>query len=307
MQCKSNPARLLLLFILLSFNARADFTEIVVFGDSLSDTGNLASVNNGFPNPPFYAGSRVSNGPVAVEGLAEKMGLSAEPSLHLVAGSGGGNFAVAGARAGGSEPIDLAMQVGAYLLQVGGIASAETLYVMFIGGNDVRDARDVPHSEAKIILSAATDVIDQQLRTIIAAGAQHIMVVNAPDIGRIPETSLLAAQIGNKHLARKASRRSEMFNRQLHRIVRQIEHDSGLDLVLFDLDAYLEKILNNAYAYGFSNTQDACFSTQTFVFNPDCESGQRFDQHLFFDEIHPSARSHERLSRALYAEVPQGD
>ncbi len=297
----------LLLFVLLSCAVRAEITEMVIFGDSLSDTGNLASVNNGFPDPPFYQGSRVSNGPVAVEGLAEKMGLSANASMHLVAGSGGLNFAVAGARAAGTEPIDLATQVGAYLLQVGGIASAETVYVMFIGGNDVRDTRDASHANAKQILSEASESIGQQLRLLIDSGAKHILVVNVPDIGLIPETSLLSAQTNNKHLVRQMSRRSEIFNRKLKRVVRQIERDSGLDLILFDLYTHLHKILENARAYGFRNTQDACFSTQTFSFNPDCEFGQRFDQFLFFDEIHPSGRSHERLSRALYAEVPQGD
>ncbi len=60
--------------ILLSFTptARADsFSAVFVYGDSLSDNGNLHSAV-GLPPPPYYNG-RFSNGPVAVEQLAAQL------------------------------------------------------------------------------------------------------------------------------------------------------------------------------------------------------------------------------------------
>ena len=296
----------LLVFAFLTLNAQAGFDDMYVFGDSLSDTGNFASINGAFPNPPFFEASRVSNGPVAVEGLAEKLGLSVDASMHLVAGSGGSNFAVTTARAAGNAPIDLTTQVGAYLLQSGGFASANSLYVMFIGGNDVRDSGGLSHADAKIILNNAVGTIDQQLRILIAAGAEHILVVNSPNIGAIPETRLLATQNSNKHLVRQMKRRSMLFNKKLARKVSRIEYDTGLDLVLFDLFNYLQKILRNSEALAYTNTDDACFSTLSLSFNPGCEFGLRFDEYLFFDEIHLTGRTHERISRALYAEIPEG-
>lgn len=308
MKLKIVKLKFILIITFLSFNANAEFDEMVVFGDSLSDTGNLASFIGAFPSPPFFEGSRVSNGPVAVEGLADKLGLEAAASMHLVGGSGGSNFAVAGARAraAGDQPIYLATQVGAYLLQTGGIASADSLYVVFIGGNDVRDTRGIPRKASNEILNAAAVAIDQQIRLLISAGAQHILVVNSPDIGSIPETGLKAIEANNKHLARQTKRRSKQFNRKLARKVRRIEYETGLDLVLFDIFDYLQKVLRNSTAFGYTNTSDACFSTDMGQFNPECEFGQRFPEFLFFDEIHPSGRSHERVSRAMYAEVPEG-
>src|SRR5262245_37490212 len=53
------------------------FREVVVFGDSLSDTGNVFTVTEpvlaeAIPvSPPYFQG-RFSNGPVWVERLAEK-------------------------------------------------------------------------------------------------------------------------------------------------------------------------------------------------------------------------------------------
>ena len=60
--------------ILLSFTlaARADsFSAVFVYGDSLSDNGNVHSAI-GLPPPPYYNG-RFSNGPVAVEQLAAQL------------------------------------------------------------------------------------------------------------------------------------------------------------------------------------------------------------------------------------------
>ena len=56
-----------------SVRADAPFSEIVVFGDSLSDTGNLNLASGGvFAGPPYFSG-RFSNGPVWVEVLAHRV------------------------------------------------------------------------------------------------------------------------------------------------------------------------------------------------------------------------------------------
>lgn len=308
MQFRIIQLKQFLLFAFLSANAHAAFEDMVVFGDSLSDSGNFSSVKGAFPSPPFFEGSRVSNGPVAIEGLAAKLGLQLEASMHLVAGSGGHNYAVVSARARAASelPIDLATQVSAYLLQTGGVASEDALYVIFIGGNDLRDARGKTRAEAKEIIDGAVQAIDEQLRLLIEAGAQHFMVVNSPDIGTIPETRLLAVSGKNKYLVRQTKRRTREFNRRLARNVKKVERDTGLDIVLFDVFAYMKKVVKNAQATMFLNTKDACFSTISFSFNDACEFGQQFDSHLFFDEIHPTGRTHERVSRAMYAEVPEG-
>ena len=73
----------LLLVVLYSGGSYADddFSTLVIFSDSLSDTGNLASVQGDFPFPFFM--NRVSNGPIMVDILADLLGLTAAPSLHL--------------------------------------------------------------------------------------------------------------------------------------------------------------------------------------------------------------------------------
>ena len=60
--------------------------ELIVFGDSLSDNGNLYAAA-GVPGPPYFEG-RFSNGPTWVEVLAERL----DP--HLVAVDPAGDLAV---------------------------------------------------------------------------------------------------------------------------------------------------------------------------------------------------------------------
>ena len=78
--------------------AASDISQLVIFGDSLSDTGNLGSVIGGIPAP--YFNNRISNGPVAVETLSAKFNDTANASLHLLGLNAGHNYAVAGAKAG---------------------------------------------------------------------------------------------------------------------------------------------------------------------------------------------------------------
>ena len=279
--------------------------NIVVFGDSLSDTGNIASVSEGgtLP-PPFFEGSRISNGPVAVEIAAELAGDTLLPSLHLVGGNGGLNYAVAGARAAGEAPIDLPTQVGAFLLSQGGIAPADKTYIMFIGGNDVRDARDAPLQEAYGIIRTATNGVEEQLNLLVNAGAQSIMVVTTPDIGKIPETLEQATDRQGRRLQFRASWLTHLFNLRVERAVKEIEQNNGLDLVILDINDIFDNITGDAAARGFSNTTEACLNTTTFEFNEGCGFGANFDQFVFFDQIHPSARTHEIAGRVIYAYLP---
>lgn len=274
------------------------FSNLFVFGDSLSDTGNLAALPDfAFLNsPPYDKG--FSNGDRAVEVLAKSLGLMVNPSLHLIGQSAGTNFAVAGARARETSPIDLPVQIGSFLLNNGSTAPSDALYVVFIGGNDVRDARDAANKHlAKQYIWDAAKSIDLSVRTLAAAGAKAIMVVNVTDLGAIPES----LQSGNKKFSERATGLTEQFNRLLSRKMNRIEHDLGIDLVEFNLFQFFRLAIKDSIALGFTNKQDECFSSVTFMFNPDCN----FDKFVFFDEIHPTKRTHERTGRALFAVVPE--
>ena len=78
---------------------QAQFSDLYVFGDSLSDVGNLSAATLGFLPGSDYFDGRYSNGPVYAELLAEKLGL--EPLRR--SGEGGNNFAYGGASTSGTS------------------------------------------------------------------------------------------------------------------------------------------------------------------------------------------------------------
>jgi len=291
----------ILVFIFYTSIVFADehYSKVYIFGDSLSDTGNLAALTGPFPNPPYY-NNRVSNGPVMVEVLTALLGATALPSFHLTGPEAGTNYAIARARAFGIEPIDLDSQVNLFLANHGGVAAADNLYIVFIGGDDIRDARDSPNELSSEIIQQALNGELDNIRKLIEAGAQHFMVMNVPDIGKIPESGILAALTGDTSIVKRASRYSHTYNRKLFHHLRKLEKEFHIEITKVDIHKILNKVLANGAKYGFSNTTDACFSSENQVFNAGCNFGINFDSYVFFDEIHPTARMHNVVANIIF-------
>ena len=288
----------LLVFSNLS-QADTAFSQVYIFGDSLSDTGNAASVVGDLP-PPYYM-NRVSNGPVAVEVLAAKLGHTAEASLHFFGAEVGSNYAVAGANAIGDKLEDLSTQIISFQANHGFVAPADALYVIIIGGNDLRDTRKVADlTIAESIVHAAAAEVQHAVENLVQSGARSFLLINAPNIGLIPETRLIASIFNNTELVKRTSKLSKLYRTVLHDMAEQLKVDHDISIVEPDLFKFFNKLVKKADTYGFSNATDACFSTVTLSFHPDCNDGLNIDQFVFIDEIHPTARAHALIGEAFY-------
>lgn len=292
------------------------FTANYVFGDSLSDRGNLAeALGRNLPNPPFFHDS-FTNGPTAVEVLAQKMGLTADPSLFVTGfadrnGLGltpGTNYAVAGATAGtlaGVPGANLPNQVAAYLAQSGGAAVASALYTVFIGGNDVRTAA---HQANGAFVTTGEAAEAAAVRQLVAAGAQNLLIVNVPDVGAIPEFKLLYP---SQQAA--ATAYTVQYNSLLSRDIGAVEASNPtLNVMSFDLYNYNNQLIPTLGSLGITNTVDPCY-TNTNVTSPstaasaacgaiDPATGQatNISSFQYWDYIHPTARIQQIYGEALY-------
>lgn len=301
------PSAMLAFTIPSAVQAEQEYDGLYVFGDSLSDTGNLASVTGDFPQPPYYH-NRVSNGLLAIEIMAGRLGLPLATSYHLIGPAVGNNYSVAGASSARNESIDLNTQVALFMANHGGVAPAGDLYVMIMGGNDIRKARDTADWPAAVqhVQEAARNIATQ-IQVLAATGAKHWLVLNAPDIGRIPETHLVAEATGLTQLPARATELSKLFNRELKHRLQSIEDESGLEIQLFDLFKLFSRIVDKSDKLGFTNSTDACFSSEQGQFNAGCDFGYNFDRYIFFDEIHPTARVHAMVGEAMYHKVSDED
>ncbi len=277
--------------ILFLCNSAFAFDRLVIFGDSLSDTGNIA---NGFNLPPPYFNNRISNGLVAVDILANRLGLSAESAEQFSNGNGD-NYAVSGGNAAGSDIEDLRAQLAAFRFRNPQGISNNTLVVLMIGGNDMRDARNLISQSARTqVVENAIAEISSTISTLANLGAEFILVSNAPDISRIPETLDIANS--DPGVSTRALEATLLFNRLLGSRISQLSSNFNGELVLFDLYSEFNRILDQPQNFGFTVINQGCFNPSSFRLNPGCD----FDQYVFFDSIHPTARAHQILGNTLF-------
>lgn len=313
----------------LAGQAQAGYTGLVFFGDSLSDTGNVASGTGGlFPSYPGAQG-RFSNGPVWTEHLAAGLGLpqSAKNSNLIFDGTsvvpigapGGSNYAFGGARTGlggaAGPTTGLQGQLIAWNGSVFGagadrVADADALFVVVAGANDLRDSRSAAPG-ALTPFQVATNVINAMARLALS-GAQNFLLSTLPDLGKTPE----AVAIGK--VAESTAVTLE-FNAALASLAAGFDINyfaaTGIDLDirwmdLFELnEAVYDDAMNHGGAtYGIRNVTTPCLSRGPVsgeYFAPDA-SATGCDVAGYSDPLHPSAASHRLIGGlALAAVVPE--
>ncbi len=281
--------------------------RFVVFGDSLSDPGNafvlvrdveVPPFDNLIPDAPYARGAlHFSDGATWVEQLSILDHALPSTGPALLNPAMFSNYAVGGARARHAGFFDLSTQVGLFVNDFSGRTPTEALYVVFVGGNDVRDAlaalaRDPTFATSLGILNAALTAIRDNLLTLRAAGASSFFVVNAPDVGLAPAVRLLgpAAQGAATFLAAQ-------FNAGLEAILPGLESGSGLNIVRFDVFKALNDVVAAPEAFGLTNVTQPCIAVDTKV-HPFCSNPSTF---LFWDGIHPTVAGHRILAERARA------
>ena len=155
-----------------------NFSNVVVFGDSLDDSGNAAA-GPGLPLPPG-TGFTTNPDPVRAETVAGTYGASGAYSL-----AGGTNHAFAGACMNPATSCDqdaaptLTEQIEMHLAARGGSFDPNALYTIRGGLSDIVDTAPSNPSTALGHVIAAADAA--QIRRLREAGARHDVEFSIPD------------------------------------------------------------------------------------------------------------------------------
>ena len=286
--------------------AQPPYSGIVVFGTSLSDSGNAFALRGDANTPPDYlldpllvpsapyarGGHHFSNGATWVEQFARSLGLagSVKPAFRG-ASSEATNFAVGAARAyDDGRNVNLSNQVEAFLQSTGGVASPSALYVIEMGGNDVRDALGAYPTGHGVILQRALGAIAANIGRLYGAGARHFLVWSAPNPALTPALRRLA--IANPGVAQLAAALTQSFNANLGGVLTQLSGLPGIAFGRLDAYALLNEIVADGTRFGLSNVTEACLTPYEAPFS----CGQP-DEFLFWDGIHPTAAVHGTLAQ----------
>ena len=264
-------------------------TSIYAFGDSLTDTGNVSASTFGIlPLSPPYASGRFSNGPLWIDHITAAYGTQATPSL-----TGGNNFAYGGATTGGIAPPGVTFQTLDYLARQGiNGADPEALYIVYAGGNDVRNELGSTLAP-EALATAATENIRQAVTNLAQAGAEYIMVPNLNDLALIPES-----MAGGAQTMQRATSLSTAFNNALSGVLAGLDAAFPIDLIPLDVSSLFNSVVANPAQYGLTNISTPCFTGAfdrpgTVCANP--------NEYLFWDSVHPTAAAHQILGNFALA------
>lgn len=260
-------------------------SKLVVFGDSLSDNGNLAALSHGtVPAAPYDQG-RFSNGPVAVEVMAQTLGVALED--HAIGGAKTdlGNYIGPSLNGTGVQG-----QVGQYVAAHSGGLDASALYVIWAGGNDFFSA---PGPAA---FAASAQNLANSVLTLYNAGARQFFIPTLPDLQYTQE-----AIAGGVNSQAGAHLLSTFFNNSLTTKMADLQSDSaGAQIQVFDVNAVLDGIRGN-----YANTTVGCWSGnfQSGVSGGTlCSDPQDY---FLWDHVHPTASVHRAVGQAFAAAVPE--
>jgi phospholipase/lecithinase/hemolysin len=256
---------------------RADpFTQIVVFGDSLSDVGDVFAAA-GKPPPPYFNG-HYSNGPIWVERLAARLGVPA-PTPALL---GGTDYAFGGAETGtGYSPAgipNVLTQVSAYLA-VHTPAKGQ-VFAVWAGANNFFDGQTNPLVPVADIGSA--------ISMLAANGAKQFIVPNYSNLASTPYGHSLppADQQGLTAL-------TQGYNQALAVEMAQLQTSLGVRIAQPDNYGKFQSVIANPGAYGFTNVTTSALQDGVL-------SGQGY---LFWDPVHPTTAGHQIIADTAFASV----
>lgn len=260
------------------------FSNLIVFGDSLSDSGRLFAITGGTqpPSPPYFQG-RFSNGPVWVELLAPKYGITY---------TGATNFAVGGAESGTGGPVGVSTQVNT--LSAATPIGANTLVTYWAGANDLLNRASTTPSATLIAQTVTNNVTN--ISTLAARGAKTILVGNLPDLGRTP------GGVGSGSGA-SLSALTQAYNASLVAQLPAIETARNTRIVVLNTFGLITDVLANPSTYGFTNVTVPCITPAGAT--GACATAAAANTSLFFDPIHPTAAAHVVVANFAAATLDQ--
>jgi phospholipase/lecithinase/hemolysin len=276
------------------------FDRMVVFGDSLSDTGNTRNVvgaNSGLiANLAGYGNNgRFSNGPLWHETLAPLIGVPLATASR-VGGADNFNYAYGGARVDNARGASTGVlaQFADYSARMGAAGSnPNSLYVVWAGGNDVRDL--VGNANPLLGVNSSIGALQSVLTGLIGSGANSFLIPNLPDLGLIPENR----NTGNQASASSAT---QLWNAELLNMVMGLTEQASF--YFLDVFSVFNDVLANPATYGITNTTGQCRSLGFFGFTENsCRNANTW---AFWDAIHPTTAAHAVLGRAAAAALNEG-
>ncbi|KAF8979077.1 hypothetical protein BGZ46_005844 [Entomortierella lignicola] len=294
----------------------AFINNLIVFGDSFSDTGKVSQLtNHTWPRPTFYPEGRFSNGFVWTDYVA------GDRELNLT------NYAFGGATTDsksvqGYTGSNADVPVPGFIQQIEDYFLAghkqwmtsedfeSTLFGISFQGNDYLFE---PVSNPETVLAN----IERGIHRLVEEGARHFLVLENFDYGRVPffqgnqtEVDEMRAMAKRQHdqyqdLIKRLGQRyggSVGEGSSSTRFYNCVDNDrneertgSKVNMVFFDLYEYHGRMYDprRLEELGITDVIHGCVSEDAMT---GCSDPER---HLFYDSYHPSTKAHREIANGI--------
>ncbi|XP_072982423.1 GDSL esterase/lipase EXL3-like isoform X2 [Typha latifolia] len=310
---------------------------VLVFGDSIVDTGNnnaiLTLIKCNFP--PYgkdfvdqQPTGRFSNGRIPPDFIGIKevvpsyLGTDLTPEDILTGvtfASGGTGYdpltPVLASVLSMSDQLDLFKEYKDKLTEIAGEEKtativAESLFIVCAGSDDIAnnyfitEVRRLQYdieSYADFIIQQASDFIEQ----LFQLGARKIAVVGIPPLGCLPSQRILAGEF-QKDCDPSRNQAALLFNSKLRKQVQRFHEELGCTKIGYvDIyDIFLD-LIQHPQNYGFEESSKGCCGTGNFEVSILCNSltastCEDDTKYVFWDSFHPTEKAYEVMVEYLF-------
>ena len=281
--------------------------QVVVFGDSLSDNGNLYEyMNHQLPvSPPYYKG-RFTNGPVWIELMMEDL-YASDAVLHYK------DYAYGGAGVTTDDEdgfFSLQKQIKTYFSENQDKADSDALYVVWLGANNYFNLPDNANEVVDQVISG----LYKNIEVLVAHGAKEILVLNVPDLSKTPAAIEFEAEDDLRLMSLEHNKRLKTMLTRLRLVYPEIH------FIEYDVTTMMNEIINSPGSHGFIDASSTCYehldepnralkvknslflttlSSKPYSAHDSCEG------YLFFDLYHPTEHAHRILADGILKMLQQ--
>jgi outer membrane lipase/esterase len=270
------------------------YSKLVVFGDSLSDNGNLPP---GAAPPPPYSNGRFSNGDVWVQ----QLGFGA--LSHANTGVGSVDWAFGGARTDSQAfPPGMPLQIAGYL-GAGGVLDSHSLVTVWGGANDIFQEIPIAGGNPATAIAVmqgtgatAANNIGGMVNTLANAHAGTILVPNLPQLSATPQFNSGPGLAG----APLADAGANAFNSVLFtNLQAQAAAHPGTNIILMDINNASHVFHDYGALFGFTNVTQSCFNGVSV-----CPTPNSFQ---YWDGVHPTTAAHHVIAELAFEYIYYGN
>jgi outer membrane lipase/esterase len=279
--------------------AQSQYSSITVFGDSLSDPGNIPKFFGiNYPPAPYFE-NQFSNGPVYAKYLTSLFGVTAPLQDFAIGGAESGTANIGGLPGNPSIGLPNAGINGeiSYYLQSNPTPSSRSLFIVWGGANDYLDlvqsfsGLGLSGAALSSYLTSSTGPVTVTVSNLVGdvtrlaqKGVKNFVVPNLPNLGATPLLN------GNTTTSSQGSQLTDLHNQSLAQAMGQLQQQLHVNITIVDIGSVLNDILANPSKYGV----DPSHTTQECILNATCVA--QHQNYLFWDDVHPTALLQQELS-----------